>query len=68
MIDILISKGADINTPAEDGQTPFLTALIEGNYDIADKFMEIAEPNTKMSNPQDENIIHVMCKGGVFMN
>src|SRR5690606_16183662 len=44
--ELLIERGANVNGPSGDGTTPLLMATINGNYDLAMRFLEEgADPN-----------------------
>jgi ankyrin repeat protein len=60
VIDLLISKGADPNEQDENGSTPFTNALINHNFSIVSKILQVSRPNFNLIDKDDKNIIHQM--------
>ncbi|MHA3772017.1 ankyrin repeat domain-containing protein [Verrucomicrobiota bacterium sgz303538] len=47
LIDLFLSAGMDINSPASDGRTALLTVALAKNWPLMDRFLQLgASPNT----------------------
>ncbi|XP_055385584.1 uncharacterized protein LOC129614764 [Condylostylus longicornis] len=63
LVELLVNRGAEINTPNKAGTTPLSKAVYKGYYDIV-KFLIQKKADCNWYNENGENLLHVACREG----